>query len=137
LGPTRILIVDDFEPWRRSLYSLLEQANDLEIVSEASDGLEALEKCEQLEPDLILLDMQLPKMNGLDVAREVSERFPSMKILFLSAGQTQEVIKEALKIGSGFVVKSHAARDLLPALRAIIRDEPFLRFSVLEDLSSE
>ena len=120
MGPVRILIVDDSERWRRSVRLLLTQANNLEVVSEASDGLEAVQKCEQLRPDLILLDIHLPKLSGFEVARQLSELSPSTKILFLSSYQSPDIMNEALKIGSGYVVKVDAARDLLPLIRTMI-----------------
>ena len=122
MGPVRILIVDDSERWRHSVRLLLAQANNLEVVSEASDGLEAVQKCEQLQPDLILLDIQLPKLSGFEVARQLSELSPSTKIIFLSSYQSPDVMEEALKLGSGYVVKVNASRDLLPRIRAIIQD---------------
>ena len=123
MGLVRILIVDDSELWRHSVRLLLAQANNLEVVSEASDGLEAVQKCEQLQPDLILLDIQLPKLSGFEVARQLSELSPSTKILFLSSYQSPDMMKEALKIGSGYVVKVNAARDLLPLIRTMIQTE--------------
>lgn len=137
MGLVRILIVDDSERWRRSVHSLLAQVDGLEVVSEASDGLEAVQKCEQLQPDLVLLDIHLPKMSGFEVARQLSELSPSTKILFLSSYQSSDVMKEALKVGSGFVVKVDAPRDLLPLVKAMIRDEPFIGFKFLEDSSPE
>ena len=137
MGRVRILIVDDSERWRRSVQALLSLISNLEVVSEASDGLEAIQKCEQLRPDLVLLDIHLPKMSGFEVARRLSEISTSTKILFLSSYQSPDVMKEALKVGSGFVVKVDAARDLLPIVKAMIHDEPFIRFRFLEDASSE
>jgi DNA-binding NarL/FixJ family response regulator len=121
LGPVRILIVDDSERWRHSVRLLLAQANNLEVVSEASDGLEAVQKCEQLRPDLVLLDIDLPKLSGFEVARQLSEHSPSTKILFLSSYQSLDMMEEALKIGSGYVVKVDASRDLLPLIRTMIQ----------------
>jgi DNA-binding NarL/FixJ family response regulator len=121
LGPVRILIVDDSELWRRSVRLLLTEDDNLEVVSEASDGLEAVQKCEQLQPDLVLLDIHLPKMSGFEVARQLSELSPSTKILFLSSSQSPDVMNEALKIGSGYVVKVDASRDLLPLIRTMIQ----------------
>jgi DNA-binding NarL/FixJ family response regulator len=125
LGPIRILIVDDSDRWRHSVRLLLAQADNLEVVSEASDGLDAVQKCEQLQPDLVLLDIDLPKMSGFEVARQLSELSPSTKILFLSSYQFPDVMSEALKIGSGYVVKANAARELVPLITTMIQDELF------------
>jgi|SRR5271163_4386174 len=131
LGPIRILIVDDFAPWRRAVRSILAEDGDLEVIGESSDGLEAVQKSKELQPDLVLLDIQLPTMNGLKAAREIREISPGTKILFLSSYQDIEVMRDALRVGAGFVVKADAARDLLPLLRAVIQNEPFLRFRFL------
>lgn len=79
----RILIVDDFEPWRRSLCSLLQQNPAWQVICEASDGLEAIEKSRELQPDLILLDIGLPKLNGIEAARQIRKLAPGARILFL------------------------------------------------------
>ena len=121
MGPVRILIVDDSERWRHSIRLHLAQDDNLEVVSEASDGLEAVQKCEQLRPDLILLDIHLPKLSGFEVAHQLSELSPSTKILFLSSYQSPDMMEEALKIGSGYVVKVDASRDLLPLIRTMIQ----------------
>jgi DNA-binding NarL/FixJ family response regulator len=133
LGRVRILIVDDFEQWRRSMSLILAEDADLEVVGESADGLDAVEKTAELLPDLVLLDVQLPKMNGLDAARHIRRISPHTKILFMSSYQSLEVVREALKIGAGFVVKADASRDLLPIVRAIVRNEPFVRFRFLDD----
>jgi len=135
LGPIRILIVDDFEPWRRHVCSILAEDPDLEVVCEGSDGLEAIQRCEEFQPDLILLDIQLPKMNGLDAARKIRNVSPATKILFLSSYHNLEVMRDALKIGVGFVVKADAGRDLLSVMRSAVRNEPFVRFRFLDDIS--
>jgi DNA-binding NarL/FixJ family response regulator len=136
LGPVRILLVDDFARWRLAVRSILAEDEDLEVVGEASDGLEAVQKCAELQPYLVLLDIQLPKMNGLDAARQIHKVSPDTKILFLSSYCCLEVMQEALRIGAGFVVKADASRDLLPIVRAIIRNEPFVRFKFLFDTPS-
>ena len=127
------MIVDDFEQWRRSMYSILAEDADLEVVGESGDGLDAVQKSGELLPDLVLLDIELPKMNGLDAARQIRRVSPRTKILFLSSYHSIEVMREALKIGAGFVVKADAARDLLSIVRAIVRNEPFVRFRFLDD----
>jgi DNA-binding NarL/FixJ family response regulator len=133
LGPVRILIVDDFEQWRRALGSILSEDADVEVVGESADGLDAVQKSGELLPDLILLDIHLPKMNGLDAARQIRRVSPRTKILFLSSYLSLELMREALKIGAGYVVKADAARDLLPIVRAVVRNESFVRFTVLDD----
>ena len=133
MGPVRILIVDDFEQWRRAIASILSEDADLKVVGESADGLDAVQKSGELLPDLILLDIQLPKMNGLDAARQIRRVSPRTKILFLSSYRSFEVMREALKFGSGYVVKADAGRDLLPIVRAVVRNESFIRFTVLDD----
>ena len=133
LGPVSILICDDFEPWRRTAIAILAEDADLEIVGECSDGLEAVQKAAELQPDLILLDIMLPTMNGLEAGRRILAASPGIKILFLSTYRSPEMIREAVRIGAGFIVKSDAGRDLLPMVRAVVEKESFVRFRVLDD----
>lgn len=133
----RILIVDDYEPWRRYVRSILEADADLVILGESADGLDAIKQSEELQPGLILLDIQLPSMNGLEVARQIGVVSPDTQVLFLSSTQSVEVMREALKFGAGFVMKSDAEQDLLPIVRAICRNEPFVRFRFLDEHSRE
>jgi DNA-binding NarL/FixJ family response regulator len=128
LSPIRILIVDDFAPWRDAVRSILAEDGDLEVVGESPDGLDAVQKSEELQPDLVLLDIQLPMMNGLAAAQEIRKILPGTKILFLSSYQSAEVMHVALGVGAGFVVKADAARDLLALIRTVIQNEAFLRF---------
>jgi len=134
LGPVRILVVDDFEPWRRSIVSILEEDPELVVIHEASDGLEAVQMCQELQPDLVVLDVGLPKLSGLEVARQIRVLSPDSKILFLSVIASQYVMREALRIGAaGYITKADALRDLLPAVRAAVADREFLSFTILPE----
>lgn len=126
MAAVRVLIVDDSQPWRCAVCLLLKQNLDLALICECSDGLEAVRKSEDLQPDLVLLDIGLPNLNGLEAARQVRKVSPGSRILFLTSYDDPEYLQEALRIGAlGFIVKSNAASDLLPAVRAVMNDERF------------
>ena len=138
MGPVRIVVVDDFEPWRRSIVSMIEEDPAFEVIREASDGLEAVQICMKLQPDLVVLDVGLPKLSGLESARQIHEVSPDTRILFVSGVSSREIIREALRIGAvGYIVKMNAPCHLLPALRAAVVDEEFLRFTILSDPETE
>jgi DNA-binding NarL/FixJ family response regulator len=113
----RALLVDDFEAFRSFIRTTL-QGTQLQIIAEVSDGLEAVQKAEELQPDLILLDIGLPTLNGIEAARRIRKRAPRSKILFLSQESSADVIEEALKYGVGYVIKTHAGSDLLATIEA-------------------
>jgi DNA-binding NarL/FixJ family response regulator len=116
----RILLVEDFEPFRRFIRSQLQPRLDLEVIAEASDGLEAVHEAEHLQPDLILLDIGLPKLNGIEAARRIRKLCPETKIVFLSQESAADVIEEALNSGgTGYVVKTNAGSELLDAIDAM------------------
>jgi len=106
--------------------STLRTYPELEIMAEAEDGPEALLKTQELQPDLILLDIGLPTLNGIEVARKVRSVSPMSKILFVSETSSVEIVEAALKVGDGFVIKSEAARDLLPAVKAVLEGNRFV-----------
>lgn len=127
LATVRVFIVDDFEPWRRTVHSILGQAKGLEVIFETSEGLEAVRKSTELRPDLVLLDIGLPDLNGLEVARQIRKVSPDSRIIFLTSRDSPELAQEALRSGAlGFVIKSDAARDLLPAVSNVLRNEEFV-----------
>ncbi|MGC1300721.1 MAG: response regulator transcription factor [Alloacidobacterium sp.] len=127
LATVHIFIVDDSEPWRRAVRSLLQRDKDLEVICEGSDGLEAVQKSAELQPDLVLLDIGLPNLNGMEAARQIRKVSPGSKIIFLTSHDSPELVQEALRIGAlGFVIKSDAASDLLRAVRAVIRNQRFV-----------
>lgn len=128
---TRVLVVDDYEPWRRFVCLTLQIHPEWEVIAEASDGLEAVQKATSLRPDLILLDLGLPNLNGIEAARRIRELSPTSKILFLSEQRSTEIVAEALRTGAGgYVVKSDAARDLLPAVEAVLQSKKFVSASL-------
>ena len=138
MAPFRILVVDDFEPWRRSIVSMIEEDAELQVIHEASDGLEAVQMCQELQPDLVLLDVGLPKLSGFEAARQIRVVSPESKILFLSAIPNPDVIREALRIGAvGYIAKADALRDLLPAVRAAAGDQDFLRFIISPEAQTD
>ena len=117
----RILLVEDFEPFRKLIRTLLQGQPGLHVIAEAADGQEAVDKATELNPCLILLDIGLPSLNGLDAARLIRQHSPSSKILFVSQESSPDIIQEALRLGAyGFVTKTRAATDLIPAIQAVL-----------------
>jgi len=113
-------VVDEFEPFRRLVCSIMEARPGLQIVGEASDGLEAVQKAAELKPDLILMDIGLPSLNGIEAARQIRELIPESKIIFLSQESSPEVVQETMDLGaSGYVVKVRAAIELLATVEAV------------------
>jgi DNA-binding NarL/FixJ family response regulator len=123
----RILLADDHAVVRRGLRLVLDSEPDLEVVAEAGDGAEAVERGLAEEVDLAILDVTMPRLTGIQAARELSRRKPSIRILFLSMHDNERYFFEALRAGaSGYVLKSVADRDLVEACRATMRGEPFV-----------
>jgi len=122
----RVLVVDDYEPWRRYIRSTLKEQLELQIIGEAADGLEAVQTAQELQPDLILLDIGLPTLNGIEATRRIRDLAPKSRILVVSEMSSQDLAEEALLVGaSGYVVKSRAASDLLPAIEAVLQGKQF------------
>ena len=123
----RVLVVDDFDLWRGFVVSRLKERPDLQVVGVASDGLQAVQKAEELQPDLILLDVMLPKLNGIEAAQEIRRVAPLSKIIFVSSECDIDSVRTAFQAGgSGYVSKMEAAEGLLAGVEAVLRGERFV-----------
>ena len=123
----RILVADDHGIVRAGIRLLLERQSDLEVVAEAADGVEAVERALALRPDLCILDVGMPKMTGLQAAREIRSHLPGARVLILSRHDDEHYLFEALTAGaSGYVLKREADQDLVGAIRAVGGGEAFL-----------
>jgi len=132
----RILVVDDFGPWRLSVCRRLEAHKHLQVVGEATDGLEAIQKAQELKPDMVLMDISLPNLNGIAAARWIGKLAPKARILFLTQHNDAGMMNAALSDGvQGYVLQADAESELLPAIEAVLRGEKFVSMR-LRDWSS-
>lgn len=126
--PVTILLVEDFAPYRAYVSSLLARHSQLNVVDEASQGLEAVEKARKWKPDLILMDIGLPLLNGIEAARRIREENSHSRIVFLSQDSSPEFVAEAIKLGAcGYVSKSDAENDLLTAIETVLAGKQSFR----------
>lgn len=126
ISPTRVLLVEDHERFRRFIRTTLTKQKSLEVIAEACDGLDAIRKCLEQQPDLVLMDLGLPRLNGIEAARRIRGMFPACKIVFLSQERSPEIMREAFVAGaSGYVVKAKASDDLMPAIAAALNGGQF------------
>jgi len=142
LSSIRILITDDFKDWRRQVLLLFQARPEWQVTAEAADGQEAIQKAEELKPDLIVLDIGLPKLSGIEAARRIRQLCPESIIIFLSQNNDLDVVRAALGTGAlGYVHKTDAQSELLPAVDAVLRGKQFvsssLRGFALTDTSGE
>jgi DNA-binding NarL/FixJ family response regulator len=126
LSTVRILVIDDYEPWRRFIASMLQKRPEWQVVGEGADGAEAIEKAQELQPDLILLDIGLPKLNGIKAALKIRETVPNARILFFTENSSRDIAEEAMRTGDGYIVKAAAAQELLAAVEAVLRGDKFV-----------
>ena len=134
----RVVIADDHTIVRKGLCSLLEGEGQIEVVGEAENGREAMKKVEQLMPDVVLLDITMPGLNGLETTRQLKKRFPKLKILILTMHDNEEYIFETLRAGaSGYLVKRTAPEELIQAIQAVHRGDSFLSPSVSKRVIDE
>jgi DNA-binding NarL/FixJ family response regulator len=131
LAAIRILIVDDFKDWRLQVRLLFQARPEWQVIAEASDGSEALQMAEELKPDLILLDIGLPKLNGIEAARRIRRFSPSSKIVFVSMNNGLDIVRAALSTGAlGYVLKTDVRVELVPAVDAILRGKQYVSSSL-------
>jgi len=134
VSKVRVLIVEDYIPFQRFISAILSKKRNLQIICEVADGLEAVKKAEELKPDLILLDVGLPTLDGIAAARLIRKLAPKSKIIFVTTESSADVAQEALNSGAwGYVVKAMAGADLLAALEVVSSGRQFAS-STLGDL---
>jgi DNA-binding NarL/FixJ family response regulator len=127
----RVLLVDDHEQWCRYVASVLRENPSYQVIAEVADGLEAVRSVEKLKPDLVLLDVGLPTLNGIEVARRILPLSPHSHILFLSEHRAWDIAEAALRTGAdGYLIKAEAGHELLPAMSAVMRGVPFVSAGV-------
>jgi len=133
-GVSRILIVDDYEDWRRWLSSTLHTEPRFTVVDEAGNGLEAVQKAQALQPDLVILDIGLPLQSGIEAGRRITQLAPKAKILIASENRSWDIVLASLKMGAlGYLLKCDAGMELLPAIDAVLRGERFVSSSLNTD----
>jgi DNA-binding NarL/FixJ family response regulator len=129
----RVLVVEDFEPFRRAICSMLDKISNLKIVGEVSDGLEAVRKAKELRPDLILLDIGLPMLNGIEAARQIRTYCPNSRIMFVTQESDAHFVQEAFRIGAmAYVTKRAAKKELVAAVAAVLDGRQFLSSELSE-----
>ena len=130
MSQLRILVVDDYAPFRTLVRQLITESQELpalRVICETGDGLMAVRKAEEFQPDVILLDINLPGLNGFEVARQIRTVAPESKIVFLSEHRSPALVQEAISIGvHGYIVKSDVAHELSTAVQAVILDQRFV-----------
>ena len=127
----RILLGDDHGIVRRGMRALLETETDMSVVGEAADGLEVLRLCDELHPDVLVLDIAMPRLNGIDVAERAVKHNPALKVLFLSMYADESYVLRALSAGAkGYLLKDATEQDLVPALRTVAQGRPFFSSAI-------
>ena len=127
----RVLIVEDHEPMRKYIATKLREKLQLRIVAEVAGGVDAVQKAEELRPDLIVMDVGLPRLDGIEATRRIQKVHPKSKIFFATENCSRDVAEEALRSrGLGHVLKSNAEEDLLPAVDAVLRSKRFISFGL-------
>jgi len=133
--PIKVMIVDDHSMVRRGLSAFLKNEADLEIVAEARDGREAIEKCEQTQPNVILMDLIMPDLGGVAATRMILQRWPEIRVLVLTSFQEKDLVQEALQAGAtGYLLKNISGEELADAIRSTYAGKPTLAREAVESL---
>lgn len=126
-----ILVAEDFEQFRRHITSIIREHTGLRVICEVSDGLEAVQKATELQPDLVLLDIGLPTLNGIEVARRIRKDAPQAIVVFLTQESSATIVSEAFALGAkGYIAKLDLKKDLLIGINAVVRGEMFISRSL-------
>jgi DNA-binding NarL/FixJ family response regulator len=131
MGKIKVLLAEDHTIVRKGLRALLEKETTLEVVGEARDGRESLKKTEELSPDVVVMDISMPGLNGLEATRQIKKRFPRIKIIILTVHANEEYILQTLQAGAqGYLIKSAAPIDLISAIQAVMKGDSYLSPSI-------
>lgn len=134
----KILLAEDHTIVRKGIRSLLDEEADIEVVGEAADGHEALEKVERLSPDIVLMDSTMPILNGLEATRQITKRFPQVKVLVLTMHTNEEYVFQFLQAGAvGYLVKQAAPKELISAIEAVYQGDYFLSPAISKTVIEE
>lgn len=121
--PARIIIADDFDPWRTQVRQILQNVPEWQVVDEACDGVQAIQKATAHRPDIVLLDLAMPALNGIEAARKIKQNSPNTKIIFVTQSVDGDIKRAALETGAeGYVIKANAASDLIPVIAAALQN---------------
>lgn len=133
MAKSRVLIADDHEVVRQGILSLVKMLNQFEVCGEAMDGRDAVQKAKELRPDIVIIDIGMPQLNGLDATRQIMRERPSTKVLVLTMHDSEQVVREVLEAGArGYLLKSDAGRDLVSALEALQLNKTFFTTKISE-----
>ena len=136
--PIRVLLADDHTIVRKGLLSILEDEADLEVVGEAEDGREAIDRTKQLRPDVLVIDISMPLLTGLEATRQIKAQFPEVEVIVLTVYDNEEYVFQVLRAGaSGYLVKKAAPEELIMAIRAVSRGESYLSPSISRTVIDE
>jgi len=134
-GPIRILLVDDMALFRTAIAELVDGQDGLEVVGEAENGLEAVEKARALKPDVVVMDIEMPVMDGVQATRLIRERVPNVKVIMLTVSESDDHLLDAIRFGAqGYLLKNLRPAELYPLVRAVMRNEPPLSPAIAKRL---